>query len=87
MLHLFLSFSHTARNRMLSESVALNASSGSSNTPRLSVSGSEMDNRALSPTAGGGNDEDSGSDWDSWDDDEEVCQVAWVSHGCHMGVT
>ncbi|XP_072013977.1 uncharacterized protein [Amphiura filiformis] len=59
-----------AHSQMLSESVALNASSGSSNTPRLSVSGGEREIRALTPTAAADED-DSGSDWDSWDEDEE----------------
>ncbi|XP_041455254.1 uncharacterized protein LOC121408020 isoform X2 [Lytechinus variegatus] len=55
----------------LSESLALNASSGSGQTPRLS-SGSDQASRMAGVSPSPGTDfDDEDSDWDSWDEDEE----------------
>ncbi|XP_030831113.1 uncharacterized protein LOC764251 isoform X2 [Strongylocentrotus purpuratus] len=55
----------------LSESLALNASGGSGQTPRLS-SGSDQTSRMAGVSPSPGTDlEDEDSDWDSWDEDEE----------------
>ncbi|XP_071958433.1 uncharacterized protein [Antedon mediterranea] len=53
---------------MVPESLALNSNTSGTHTPHLSTSDHEM--RALTPTAVG-DEEDSGSEWDSWEEEEE----------------
>ncbi|XP_071494032.1 uncharacterized protein [Diadema antillarum] len=56
----------------LSESLALNASGGSNQTPRLSSGSDQQTARGIGVSPSSGTDkEDSDSDWDSWEEDEE----------------
>ncbi|XP_033117348.1 uncharacterized protein LOC117117218 isoform X2 [Anneissia japonica] len=58
---------------LVPESLALNSNTSGTHTPHLSTSDHEM--RALTPTAG--DEDDSGSEWDSWEEEEEDQSVLW----------